>query len=235
MFRPKWLHLNGHQHGLQVGKHNCVKWSSVSLCWSIQIAKDRYKYHIDGQLTRPSVDGNMVMVCQCRRDMRWNERALECQVLFAWCWYRGKQNFCYNIQWDKLDWIVTILFEEFHFPLFQLYLDVDCTNLTYMSEVSPGQLWYVSGLAWGLSAAFCARATADVDSGVWWSIVKDEFVNHKRCLLLPRNWSKEEEAGRQMRTKGWRSSTFLMWTELSSTILTCSTFPIRLTCHCAPK
>ena len=140
MFRPKWLHLNGHQHGLQVGKHNCVKRSSVSLCWSIQIAKDRYKYHIDGQLTRPSVDGNMVMVCQCRRDMRWNERALECQVLFAWCWYRGKQNFCYNIQWDKLDWIVTILFEEFHFPLFQLYLDVDCTNLTYTSEVSPGQL-----------------------------------------------------------------------------------------------
>lgn len=46
---------------------------------------------------RPSVDGNMVMVCQCRRDMRWNERALECQ----------------------------------------LYLDVDCTNLTYTSEVSP--------------------------------------------------------------------------------------------------
>ena len=109
----------------------------ASFCWLIQRAKDRFKDQIDVQLTRPSVDGNMVMVCHCRRDMRWNERALECQVLFVWCWYRGKHNFRYNIQWNT---ILTILFEEFHFPLFQLYLDVDCTNLTYTSEVSPGQL-----------------------------------------------------------------------------------------------
>ena len=58
-----------------------VSQGQASLCWSRQRAKDRYKDHIDVQLTRRSVDGNMVMVCQCRRDMRWNERALECQVL----------------------------------------------------------------------------------------------------------------------------------------------------------
>ena len=50
--------------------------------------------------------------CECRQDMRWNEQGGECQVTQ------------YYISPDKI------------LKLFQLYLDVDCSEITYDSKPS---------------------------------------------------------------------------------------------------
>ena len=57
----------------------------------------------------------------------------------------------------------TILLEEFHFPRSKLYVDADCTNPTYGSEVSPGHLSNIAiFLALGfIGCTLCSNIYAD--------------------------------------------------------------------------